>query len=92
MIWEIAGILCIDPLPYTFRELAWMVKAHQQDVWTKISHIMASALNANPFLKEAYKADDVNPYERRNERVGSADNVFAAMRQDGFFEEDNRGK
>lgn len=92
MIWEIAGILSINPLPYTFRELAWMVKAHQNDIWVKISHVMASALNANPFLKEAYKAADVNPYGRRNERVGSADDVFAAMRRDGFFDDENRGK
>lgn len=91
MIWEIAGILSINPLPYTFRELAWMVKAHQNDIWVKISHVMASALNANPFLKEAYKAADVNPY-RSNERTESADSVFAAMHRDGFFEEDNRGK
>ena len=69
MIWEVAGVIGIDPLPLTLRELMWMARAREENLWTKVSHLMASSLNANPF---------------RREEVGSADDVFDAMARDGF--------
>lgn len=84
MIFEIAGILGVDPMPFTLRELGWMIKARQKDVWDKVSNIMACALNANPFLKQQYKASDLNPFRQPN--VGSADDVFDMMHKDGFIE------
>lgn len=62
----------------------WMAKAREENLWTKVSHLMASSLNANPFLKEHYKPADLNPYHK--EKVGSADDVFDAMARDGFTE------
>lgn len=62
----------------------WMAKAREENLWTKVSHLMASSLNANPFLKEHYKPADLNPYHK--EKVGSADDVFDAMARDGFIE------
>lgn len=53
-------------------------------MWTKVSHLMASSLNANPFLKEHYKPSDLNPYHKQ--KVESADSVFDAMARDGFTE------
>ena len=69
MIWEVAGVIGIDPLPLTLRELMWMARAREENLWTKVSHLMASSLNANPFLRE---------------EAGSADDVFDAMARDGF--------
>lgn len=60
----------------------WMARAREENLWTKVSHLMASSLNANPFLKEHYKPADLNPYHK--EKVGSADDVFDAMARDGF--------
>lgn len=60
----------------------WMAKAREENLWTKVSHLMASSLNANPFLKEHYKPADLNPYHK--EKVGSADDVFDVMARDGF--------
>ena len=62
----------------------WMAKAREENLWMKVSHLMASSLNANPFLKEHYKPADLNPYHK--EKVGSADDVFDAMARDGFTE------
>lgn len=62
----------------------WMARAREENLWTKVSHLMASSLNANPFLKEHYKPADLNPYHK--EKVGSADDVFDAMAKDGFIE------
>ena len=64
----------------------WMARAREENLWTKVSHLMASSLNANPFLKEHYKPADLNPYHK--ERVGSADDVFDAMARDGFTEKE----
>jgi hypothetical protein len=83
MIWEIAGIIGINPLPFTLRELGWMIKARQKDMWEKISHLMASSLNANPFLKEHYKPKDLNPFEAV--KMCSADDVFDQMSKDDFI-------
>jgi len=77
-----AGVLGISPLQHTYRELLTMTKARQEDEWRKVSHLMAASLNANPFLKEHYKPDDVNPYRRQ--KPGKADDVFDAMKRDGF--------
>lgn len=82
MIWEIAGVVGVNPLPFTLRELMWMARSREENVWTKVSHLMASALNANPFLKEHYKPSDLNPYHKQ--KVESADSVFDAMARDGF--------
>ena len=60
----------------------WMARSREENVWTKVSHLMASSLNANPFLKEHYKPADLNPYHRK--KVGSADSVFDMMARDGF--------
>lgn len=62
----------------------WMARAREENLWTKVSHLMASSLNANPFLKEHYKPADLNPYHK--EKVGSADDVFDVMARDGFTE------
>lgn len=64
----------------------WMARAREENLWTKVSHLMASSLNANPFLKEHYKPADLNPYHK--EKVGSADDVFDAMARDGFTEKE----
>ena len=82
MIWEVAGVIGIDPLPLTLRELMWMARAREENLWTKVSHLMASSLNANPFLREHYRASDLNPFRR--EEAGSADDVFDMMARDGF--------
>ena len=79
---EIAGVIGINALPLTLRELMWMARAREENLWTKVSHLMASSLNANPFLKEHYKPADLNPYHK--EKVGSADDVFDVMARDGF--------
>ena len=62
----------------------WMARAREENLWTKVSHLMASSLNPNPFLKEHYKPADLNPYHK--EKVGSADDVFDAMARDGYTE------
>lgn len=72
----------MNPLPLTLRELMWMARSREENVWTKVSHLMASSLNANPFLKEHYKPADLNPYHRK--KVESADSVFDMMTRDGF--------
>ncbi|HPP54440.1 MAG TPA: hypothetical protein PK777_15920, partial [Thermoguttaceae bacterium] len=46
IIYELAGIVGVDPGPLTLRELCWMVDGRQRDQWNHTSQILAMVYNA----------------------------------------------
>lgn len=63
MIYELAGIIGVDPAPFTLRELVFMVKGLQRDQWNHTSHVLCILANANRDPKRigAFKPADFNP-------------------------------
>ncbi|MGE0606565.1 MAG: hypothetical protein AB7O62_05500 [Pirellulales bacterium] len=47
MIYELAGIVGVDPSPFTLRELAWMAEGRQRESWNHTSQVLAMLFNAH---------------------------------------------
>ncbi len=45
-MYELAGIVGVDPGPLTLRELCWMVDGRQRDQWNHTAQILAMLYNA----------------------------------------------
>lgn len=90
-MWQLAGILGIDPGPFTLRELIAMAEARSQQAWAHTSSILAliANLHRDPKRTRAYKPGDFNPHMRRKpatvQRVGISvlKQVFVENRQQG---------
>jgi hypothetical protein len=48
MIYELAGVVGIDPGPLTLRELFWMVDGRRRDAWDRTAAQIAALFNAAP--------------------------------------------
>lgn len=67
MIWKLAGMVGLDPTPYTLRELWWM--AHGS--WQQTAAILATLANAHRDQKKhprAVQPADCNPLEPKRPR------------------------
>ena len=77
MIWQLAGLLGVDPGPLTLRELVWMAEARLQAEWAQTSSLMALIANAHrdPKKHGPFKPGDFDPTQkaRREPVVGKAD-------------------
>ncbi len=47
MIWQLAGIVGVDPGPLTLRELLWMTDARRNDQWSHTAAVMALTANVH---------------------------------------------
>ena len=68
MIYRLAGIVGIDPDPFTLRELDYMSKARAELEWQQTSSVLSliANVNRNPMRTGPFKPDDFNPtIERR---------------------------
>ena len=66
MIWQLAGLLGVDPGPLTLRELVWMAEARLQAEWAQTSSVMALIANANrdPKKHGPFKPGDFDPTQK----------------------------
>ena len=62
-----AGVVGVDPSPFTLRELVYMVEGRQKDQWNHTSHVLCILANANRDPKRfgAFKPADFNPMIQR---------------------------
>ena len=58
-IWELAGILGVDPGPLTLRELVWMYAGRRREQWLHTSHVMALLANCHRDSKRMRRPFDV---------------------------------
>ena len=63
LIWQLAGILGVDPGPLTLRELVWMAEARIKQQWAHTASLMALLANAHrdPKKGRAFKPADFDP-------------------------------
>lgn len=67
-IWQTAGILGVNPLPLTLRQLVSMSEGFGKERWNRAGSILAMLFNCNrdPKKASAKSADDFNPYVKGN--------------------------
>lgn len=77
-MFELAGIVGIDPGPHTLRELTWMAEARQRSEWARTAAIKATLININRDQKkhrEPFADDLFNPYAAKARPKPKADLV-----------------
>jgi hypothetical protein len=47
LIWQLAGIVGIDPMPLSLRELIWMAESRRNEAWSHTANLMALVANVN---------------------------------------------
>ena len=63
LVWQLAGVVGIEPGQLTLRELVWMAEGVNQDHWNHTSAILAMLANVNrdPKKGRAFKPADFHP-------------------------------
>ncbi len=71
MIDYFAGILGVNPDPFTLRELTQMVKARGEFEWEQTSSLMALVINVirNPKKSKPTNPNDLNPYKTKEKSL-----------------------
>ena len=67
-MYELAGIVGIDPGPLTLRQLLWMAEARMRQTWSHTSSVLAMIANVNRDPKKKpspFNPADFNPYGRK---------------------------
>jgi hypothetical protein len=66
LIYELAGLLRIDPGPFTLRQLCWMADAASRDRWQHTASLMALMANCHRDAKKsrAFRPKDFHPFEK----------------------------
>ena len=64
LVHQCAGIVGVDPGPFSLRELMWMVESKDRGEWGRLSNLMALLANINrdPKKSKVFKPTDFNPY------------------------------
>ena len=67
MIYELAGMIGVDPGPFTLRELVWMADGRQREAWNHTSQLLAMLFNAHrdPQKTSPAKPADFHPLLER---------------------------
>ena len=67
LVWQLAGVLGLDPGPFTLRELLVMGEARSQQAWGHTSALLAMLANVHRDAKKTrpYKPADFNPHLRQ---------------------------
>ena len=72
MIYELAGLIGIDPGPYSLRQLVWMWEAKRDENWTVMSVAVSWLINTRPRQdkrkRKIVKPEHINPYSRHRRR------------------------
>ena len=71
MIYELGGIIGVDPGPLTLRELLWMADGRGKATWSHTSALLSAIWTGNPNMKRPrfFRPDEFNPY-RKLRRTG----------------------
>ena len=66
MIYELAGIVGLDPGPFTLRELVWMAEGRRRELWDHTASLLALLYNVNrdPRRSRAMRPEDFHPLRR----------------------------
>ncbi len=56
LIWRTAGIVGVNPLPLTFRELYWMACGKQEVLWDLTNNLLVQIINAANRISDAITA------------------------------------
>jgi hypothetical protein len=68
-IWQYAGIVGVNPLPLTLRELAAMADAVADEAWRHTAWLTAAVLNVFRTKGHVIQPDDVNPRRRAKQKM-----------------------
>ena len=69
MVYRAAGVLGLDPGPYTLRELMWMWEGRSEHQWDQTALLACLIANANRNPKKRrrpFAVEEFNPHTRRN--------------------------
>ena len=58
-VWELAGILGVEPGPLTLRELVWMYAARRRERWSHTANVMALMANCHRDPKRVRRPFDM---------------------------------
>ena len=77
IVWELAGIVGVDPGPLTLRELVWLAEARQREAWSHTSQILAMLYNSHRGkAARAMKPAEFNPFvEKNNKPLGKTSDL-----------------
>jgi hypothetical protein len=84
LVWQLAGIVGVEPGPLTLRELALMADGRQRAAWGHTSSVLAMLANVNrdPKKSRRFRPSDFDPYSSSSltgVRVRSRQNRSASM-------------
>ena len=79
MIYELAGIVGLDPGPFTLRELVWMAEARRRDMWDHTAGLLALLYNINrdPKRSRAMRPEDFHPLRQQSRNRKGVEKVKA---------------
>lgn len=92
MIWECAGIVGVDPGPFTLRQLSMMADGRAKLEWGIASSAMALLANCNRSSKGArtFRPEDFNPLLQARQIVHDTKEAFRLMKK--LWVQDKGGK
>ena len=68
-IWQLAGIVGLDPRPLTLRQLLYMVEGKRANDWQMVSAVMALIFNCHKSNEtKPREPKDFNPFEYKKEK------------------------
>jgi hypothetical protein len=70
LLWQLAGIVGLNPGPFTLRELVWMADARQTDDWNHTAALLALLANVHrdPRKTHPFQPADFHPGVQRTQR------------------------
>jgi hypothetical protein len=70
LIDELAGIVGVNPEPFTLRELCNMAQGRNRAEWSRTAYIAATIINSNPFRKSTRPVQpcELNPYAQQEQQ------------------------
>jgi hypothetical protein len=86
LINQLAGILGMNPDPFTLNDLSEMVHARNKAAWSHTAFISATIINSNPFRKNkrAVEPNELNPYAQQEQRHKKPD-VYVSVKKFAKF-------
>jgi hypothetical protein len=72
LVWELSGIIGVNPGPLTLREILWMAYGRSHEEWNRASLLCALMANIHRDPKKcpAFKPTDFHPHERNARKTG----------------------
>jgi len=90
LIYELAGVLGINPDPFTLRELLWMAEGKGRENWNHTAALLATMINIMRSKgRPAIKPSELNPYLRKPRPILRGKDL--RILKDIFVKEENHG-